>query len=72
MKSLITVLIITLVGIIAYPTVSATYDKAMQEKAQIDAIAKQYCDDNKHNTKAWVKLKGSLKVYQCNALNKGV
>lgn len=65
MKSLITILLLTVVGFSVYPTVSNAYTEAMQAKAAINTQAKSLCKNT--NTK-WVKVEGSLKVYQCKDL----
>lgn len=64
MKTLITVLIITLVAVVSYPTVSKSYNDALEFKSALREEAKQACNNDRDLK--WVKLAGSLEIFKCN------
>jgi len=64
MKTLLTALILTFVAVVSYPTVSKSYNDAIEFKSALRGEAKQACN-NDSNLK-WVKLAGSLEIFKCN------
>jgi len=64
MKTLLTALIITFVAIVSYPTVSKSYNDAIEFKSALREEAKQACNNDRDLK--WVKLADSLEVFKCN------
>lgn len=66
MKVLITALILVIITLVSYPSISKSYNEAIEFKSALKEDAKQACTNDKDLK--WVKLAGSLEVFKCNEL----
>ena len=66
MKVLTTALILVIIALVSYPTISKSYNEAIEFKSALKEAAKQSCTNDKDLK--WVKLAGSTEVLKCSEL----